>query len=240
MPKIYTFINQTKPTESKVKYVKPTVFGFVNPLGSKRIVSKPTYNFIHPTKTGGSACCRFFKNNYNEYIKAHDHGMKCKNDNNPIIIIRDIYDRFISMYKYWKNGSEHFKRDNTFLDTYKNYTIKDFIELVKFKKNDVLNLNFTDSIHFQPINNWINKTNYKNIIVIKYEKNMNNKIQRLIKALHIPNKGVALSNINVSTTCGEVVVLDEEDKEFIKAHLIEDYNLMETINKSPHLFKMVI
>ena len=64
------------------------------------------YSFIHPTKTGGGACEDFFRNNYSEYIKSCGHIIKCKNDNNSIIIVRDIYDRFISMYKYWKYGSD--------------------------------------------------------------------------------------------------------------------------------------
>lgn len=199
------------------------------------------YTFIHPTKTGGTSCERFFKKYYPTYIQGEGHNTKCTNNNKPIIIVRDIYDRFLSMYYYWKNGAidTRFKRDKDFINKYNNITIKQFIELIKNKKHAILFKKFTWDRHFWPITNWINNTKYENIIIIKYEKNLNEKIQTLLNTLKIPNKNILLPKVNISNRDNKEE-LDEEDKEFVKTYFKTDFELIETIETSPHLFKLVI
>ena len=147
-------------------------FTFITIIYNKFVNFNPIlntkYTFIHPTKTGGTACETFFKEHYSEFIKGIGHDNKCMNDNNPIVIIRDPIDRFISMYKYWKYGSldiDKYKRGVVFLKHYNGYTIKDFIQLIKNKRHGDLYQNFTWNQHFEPISNWINNVNYDNIIV---------------------------------------------------------------------------
>jgi hypothetical protein len=199
------------------------------------------YTFIYPTKTGGTACQSYFKNFYSNYIKGEGHNNKCKNTNNPIIIVRDVYDRFLSMYKYWKNGAidTEYKRGNVFLHKYKNVTIKDYISFIKEKKKD-LNHVFTWEDHYKPLSFWINNTEYKNIIIVKYHHELNDKIQMLIDKLNIPNKHIPLPKVNISKDNNELICLDEDDKNFIASYFNEDIQLIETINNHPELFKMVI
>ena len=68
---------------------------------------------------------------------------------------------------------DKYKRNSVFLQNYNAYTINDFIHLIKNKHYEDLHQNFTWNQHFEPITNWINKTDYANIIVIVYEKNLN-------------------------------------------------------------------
>lgn len=200
------------------------------------------YTFIHPTKTGGTACETFFNEYYSEFIKGMGHDNKCMNNNNPIIIIRDPIDRFISMYKYWKYGSldiDKYKRDCDFLKNYNNYTIKDFIQLIQNEQHGDLYQNFTWNQHFEPITNWINNIDYANIIVIKYEKNLNEKINKLLRLLNIKKKPVKLPIINVSNN-KENIQLDHDDILFVKSYFVDDFNLYDDINNHPELFKHVI
>ena len=204
--------------------------------------TKPIYTFIHPTKTGGTACETFFSEHYSEFIKGTGHDNKCTNENNPIVIIRDPIDRFISMYKYWKYGSldiDKYKRSGAFLQNYNDYTIKDFIQLIKNKNHGDLYQNFTWDQHFQPIVKWINKTNYANIIVIIYERDLNEKINKLLDVLKIKPKPVELPIINVSNN-KENIQLDDDDIIFIKSYFVNDFKLYDDVNNRPELFKMVI
>ena len=201
-----------------------------------------TYTFIHPTKTGGTACETFFKEHYSEYIKGTGHDNKCMNNNNPIVIIRDPIDRFISMYKYWKYGSfdiDKYKRNSVFLQNYNQYTIKDFIRLIKNKQHEDLYQTFTWNQHFEPITNWINNVDYANIIVILYTKNLNEKINKLLNALKINNKQIDLPIINVSNN-KENIQLDNDDIIFIKSYFVDDFKLYDDIKNRPELFKHVI
>ena len=164
------------------------------------------------------------------------------NDNNPIIIIRDPIDRFISMYKYWKYGSldiDKYRRNSVFLQNYNQYSIKDFIRLIKNKQHDNLYQSFTWDQHFEPITNWINNVDYTNIIVILYTKNLNGKINKLLEVLKIKPKPVELPIINISNN-KENIQLDDDDILFIKSYFADDFKLYDDVKNSPELFKYVL
>jgi hypothetical protein len=205
------------------------------------------YTFIHPTKTGGTACYYYFNKYYSEYIitNINSHHIKCNNDNNPIIIVRDPYSRFLSMFYYWKYGSMRYKRNSSFLKKNKPITILDFIQMIKNNDTKNLYVDHTWNQHFSNISDWIpDDTKYENIIVIKYDKNLNVKIQKLLNLLNIPNKNVPLIQDNVS-------IIDKNDQdhyeknkqyvhEFIDEYFKRDLELIDKINHQPNLFKLVI
>lgn len=199
------------------------------------------YTFIHPTKSGGIAVDEYFTEHYKEYISDSKlHKNKCTDTNNSIIVVRDVESRFLSMYKYWKYGSDRWKRDKKEL---KNISLIDFINLLKTNKKKL----YGDIIwnqHFDTTTAWIN-TDYKNIIVIRYTPNLNEKIQKLLQVLDIPNKYIPLPKTNISRT------IDNEDdlrkqlndpvvKEFIASYFKSDIELIEKIRFHPELFKHVI
>ena len=199
------------------------------------------FSFIHPTKCGGTAVENFLLKHYSKYfnIKSH-HTLTCNNYNNSIIIIRDPIERFISLFKYWKYGSEIFIRDNLFLEKYKNISIKNFISFITENKTNTLFYSFTWDKHFQKMTYWINNTDYKNIIIIKYKNDMNDTIQKMLRIFNIPklvNNKVEKCNISNNK---EQVILDQEDIKFIHTFFKEDFDLIHLINTQPKLFRAVL
>lgn len=201
-----------------------------------------TYTFIHPTKTGGTACEKYFKEHYSQYITSNCHDNLCTNTNRPIIIVRDVLDRFVSMYKYWKYGANdtEYKRPAWFLYKYRNYSIHDFIVLLQKKKVKDLHQAFTYFVHFKPVMHWINRADYKNIIVILYDGDLNTKIHSLLHRLEIPDKNIVLPRLNTSNSGNTSILLSPSDIQFIREYFKEDCELVDTIKKNPELFKMVI
>jgi hypothetical protein len=201
------------------------------------------YTFIHPTKTGGTAVEEYFSENYSNYITGIGHIFKCSNNNNSIIIVRDAKSRFLSIYKYWKNGAidTHYKPSSYYKEKNKDITILDFINIWKTNKEYLLT-NFTWDQHFHNITEWIGNTEYKNIIIIKYEKDLNNKIQKLINYLGIKNKNIPLKKCNISCTIdNEDELLNHPDViNFVEEYFKDDINLLNTIENNPELFKLVI
>ena len=202
------------------------------------------YTFIHPTKSGGTAVERYFRQYYNDYIVGIGHATTCSNTNNPIIIVRDAKSRFLSMYKYWKNGSVDNifgKRDESWNKKYKKATIIDFIHMLKNNKS-LLYHTFTHKEHYFNTTHWIGNTDYKNIIIIKYDTDLNNKIQRLLNILNIPNKNIVLSIINKSNSIDNKACKASNKciDEFIQEYFKDDIKLINTIEKKPELFKIVL
>ena len=92
--------------------------------------------------------------------------------------------------------------------------------------------------HFIDYSHWINNTDHSNIIVIKYESDLNNKIQTLISSLNIPVIKAVVPLYNRSTISN--TRLDKYDLAFIKDYYKKDFELCKKIEDHPEQFKMVI
>ncbi len=176
------------------------------------------------------------------------HEKQCKDYDNPVIIIREPIDRFISMFKYWKSGSLPFKswpdteelreRNGNFNKIYKKYTIKDFIQLLK-RKDNALYKEFTFPIHYESTFYWIKPEDYSKTIVIKYCEDLNCKMPEILQTLEIESVGKQLDKINVSKHAAAINI-DEEDLAYIKKVYAYDFQLWDNINNNPSLFKNVV
>ena len=223
-------INRTNLSQNKLHKIQETA----------NLPSTKKMSFIHPTKCGGTAVENFLYSNYSRYFSLEKgHGPTCLNHNNSVIIVRDPIDRFKSIYKYWKYGSAMYERDNDFIQKYGNVSVKQFIHFLKTNATEHLYNKATWDVHFKPITHWIRNTQLNKIIILKYQKDIDPSIQKLLRLLKIPTNGKKVPHVNI-TKKKEVVVLDDEDIAFVKDYYQTDYALWEKIEQTPTLFRCVI
>ena len=198
------------------------------------------YTFIHPTKTGGCTFEKYIGKHYNKYIKGsgRDHKKKCADVDNPIIIIREPYDRFISSYKYWKNGSTGGTRPIDWKQFNNHVTIDDYIEMVKNKDTRLI-FQYTWDAHYAPQTYWIKPEDYKKTTVMIFSKDaMENKVFDLLKKIHIKNKYIPYEKINVSY--GDNIVLTSQQMKKIYKLYEDDFILWDKLHNNKSLFRNVI
>jgi Sulfotransferase family len=209
----------------------------------------PVYTFIHIPKCGGSPVEEYFERHYSDRIFGTTHKWSCQKDNNPIVIIREPIERFISLYHYWKNGSHgRNSRNQEFTEKYGNYNISDFIAAFKrcipaIKGNYMheLSVGFTWRVHFFKQVYWIPPEYFANSIVIRYSNDLNDKIHQLLTYIEVEDKGIPLPKTNTTRKKeGEEVVISDEDLAWLKEWFKEDFILWEAANNLPQLFKKVI
>ena len=207
------------------------------------MTEKKTYTFIHIPKCGGTPVEWYFNDHYKEHITGLYHTNTCSKTNNPIIIIRNPIDRFVSLYHYWKNGSHgRNSRDTAFHEKYGNYTIKDFIRLIQTNARSELVFGYTWREHYYPQTHWIQEDTYSGAIVILYEDNLQNKIYDLLNFINVENKFIPLikQNITRKKKEDEKVTMDEADIEWLKTHFSGDFILWENAKNNPSLFYKVL
>jgi hypothetical protein len=202
------------------------------------------FTFVHPTKCGGTSINSILRKYYSNYFivesqnKNDVHKTVCKDNNNPIILVRDPVDRFKSMYKYWKYGSKEYNQRSAKYKSYiQNMNIKHYIHLIK-TKSPILNNSYTWDKHYAPTTDWIKVSNYNKLIIVKYCKDLNIPFQKMINAFNIPNLNIPIPHSNVSKK-KEIIILDQEDLQFIQEYFKTDYELIELINTNPRLFRGV-
>ena len=206
------------------------------------------YHLIHTTKTGGTALLDFLLKNYPKYFKygINDsylkplHSFSCGDSKRPIIIFRNPIDRFNSMFGYWKNGSSKWPRSHAFLKKYQELTMNEYASLIRNNRTDILNQGHTWDVHYAPQSRWFTG-NYENIIVIQYQKNLENSAFQLLEFLDISNKGITLKRVNSTKKNKNYFEdLNQESLDWFYEYFKEDFEIQQKILSTPEIFKKVI
>jgi hypothetical protein len=195
------------------------------------------YTFIHVPKTGGSAMHKVLEKHSQHFdlYSNHFHNLVATKYNRPVLCIREPTDRFISIYKYWK---QHVPKFHPKIDT----SVKHFIQMLKTDAGELLigNPPFLSEYHYFPQSHFIEPSVYSHSIVVLYDKhNLQQKTGKLLKYLEITGSQTIQMPVERVSENAEVK-LDEEDRKFIREKYREDYELWEILNRQPEKFKKVL
>lgn len=194
------------------------------------------YAFVHVTKSGGTALERYFRAHVAEHVRGDGHDATCDSTRDvPIIVIREPLDRFASMYRYWKHGSEVFGAGGGPVDA----NVKDFIAALR--SNDTETLFRADYLwhhHVAPTSAWLGSAPLSSIVAVRYRHDLGAALPALFAALGLPAPAAALERVNVSGV--EDVELDDEDIQFVRERFAADFELWETLRTRPGAFRAAI
>jgi hypothetical protein len=200
------------------------------------------YAFIRPTKVGGTSVGEFLSQHYSSYFyRPHPdlyvHHTHCGDVDHPVIIFRDPVQRFYSIFKFWKFGSESNPRNPKFLREHEHLNINDFIRFIQDKQFRTLQAGFFRSLHVTPQSYWY--TGFlENIIVIKYSQDLQKPINKLLDFLNIEKKPTPLLPKNISKNISEEL-LSNQNLKWINQYFRRDYELLDMIENKKR-FKHVI
>lgn len=192
------------------------------------------YSFIHVPKSSGSCvneCLALDRN----FVTDNTHRMKCTNTNNPIVVVRDPYDRFLSLYQYWKYGSERYV--NPVYIHRSTCSILDFIHFIQTNQTNMLYGYNTWAVHYKCTADWLAGVHYKNIIILRYQPDMDPVIDALYEFIQLP-KPAAIRKVNISVK--EPIADEEVVRAFVRQHYKADYDLIANISAFPEQFKCVL
>lgn len=179
------------------------------------------YNFVHIPKTGGISAVRWihghpFINSNAVYSSVH-HRMVCHPGINCFTIVREPISRIISGYRFWKYGStQHAAKGSG--------TLRDFVE--------------SGDVHARTQIHWIPRHLWHDVIVVKYQKDLEEPLKRLFEYLKLEAPKKPFQTANVSN--GDPVTLDSDDLEWLRDHYREDFELWDAVNAQPELFLKVL
>ena len=182
---------------------------------------------------------QFLEAHYSEYFVGKGHENKCSDFENPIIIIRDPFDRFLSIFYYWKYGATAgpYQREDDWRPDCE--SPGHFIAKLRAHEEIKLSHTFTEGFHFAEQHDWIRERDFNRTIVLKYSSNLDESMHTLFRLLRINDNKISLPYVN-KTRGKQAYCFTEDDKQWIQSAYEKDIRLWDLINRCPKRFKKVI
>jgi hypothetical protein len=195
------------------------------------------HQLIHIPKTGGTALYVFLQRVYPEHFEEFmypgqpPHELKANFVPNPVVIVRDPFERILSLFRYWKSGSEMFSEGD-----------RSAVPLSSFLQEvNIFNVwtGYTGPEHLLPQTYWVSPESHRKSIVIRYREDLDSSMRELVDYLGLAEPEESVPRMNV-TLNREPIEVSDADMKVIRFRYATDFLLWERANKHPDRFKKVI
>lgn len=192
---------------------------------------------IHIPKTGGTSFYLFLVRWYPEHFQEFmyrgqpPHELKAAFVPHPLAIVRDPLERVLSLYRYWRSGSDMFPEPCR-----SNASFSSFLSEV-----NIFNVwkTYIGPEHLLPQTYWVSPESYGKTILVRYESDLGRAAKSLLSHLGLPDPMEPLPRANVTIDQDPVEVSDS-DMETILQRYGTDFILWDQANEHPELFEKVI
>ena len=198
------------------------------------------YQLVHVPKTGGTALYNFLHDNFPDVFREYmyegqrPHELKAMSVQNPIIIIREPFDRIASVYRYWRCGSEIYNEKDG--GTKRELSFSEFLDDI-----NIFNVwsSYVGAEHILPQSCWMDPTSYSKSIVIKYRKDLSSSMGALLEYLGMNIPDEQMSKINITSNSDEIKITDGDRQKIIERYWC-DFMLWYDLHNNKDKFKKVI
>jgi hypothetical protein len=202
------------------------------------------YGFIHPTKTGGTSFLIFVEKYLKFCIAARGHQNTSSSilaaRKMPIMFVRDPVDRFVSIFRYWRFGSDSYQRPANCKPGADD--IHQFI--AKYDSLDIVDpkCDWFYHAHLRQQSSWLARKDWDKTFIVRYSRgHLHENIFELLSHIGladvVANKSIA--TVNVTAASKQLPGFSEKELSWIRSKYKLDFELWDAVNNHPNKFKGV-
>ena len=168
------------------------------------------------------------------YEGQRPHELKAISVQNPIVIIREPYERIFSVYRYWRAGSEIYGRKSN--ESKPELSFSEFLDEI-----NIFNIwsSYVGAEHLLPQSCWLEPAAYSKAIVIKYRKDLSASMSSLLDYLRLSVPDRVVPKMNVTLDYSQIEISQNEKQKIIDRYWC-DFVLWHDLNNNKEKFKKVI
>ena len=168
------------------------------------------------------------------YAGQRPHELKAISVQNPIVIIREPYERIFSVYRYWRAGSEIYGRKPK--ESKPELSFSEFLDEI-----NIFNIwsSYIGAEHLLPQSCWLSPDAYSKTIVIKYRNDLSASMGSLLEYLGLGVPDKVMCKMNVTLDSSQIEISQNEKQKIIDRYWC-DFVLWYDLNNKKEKFKKVI